>query len=656
MGPLTYALPEDVRAAPGTLVAVHVGRRAMTGVVLSETDKDPGREVRPVDAVLEDFAPLNAEWMGLVDFAARYYQHSVGEVAMRNLPPFLRKAPGPRFAAALKAYRKPHKRQDFPAWEPPELNAGQVRAVQAIDGAAGPKVFMLHGVTGSGKTEVYLRAIEALFAKNPGAQILMLVPEINLTPQLLARVSGRFPGRAVFAMHSGLSDGERMRSFLAMHEKRGDILIATRMGVFASLPELALIVVDEEHDLSYKADDGIRFNARDLAVARAHRRGCPVVLGSATPSLETWKQVREGRYELLALPEKALEPASPADIVLVDPRNAPCEKGLAQPVLEVIGSALAKGEQVLLFINRRGYAPILSCPVCGWVSTCAHCSSHTVYHKRSSRMICHHCGFSQAVPARCPTCGNLDLQVLGAGTQRLEESLEALWPQARVLRIDADVTRTKGAAQSAFERVHAGEVDIVVGTQMIAKGHDFKRVSTVVILNVDAQIAAASGKSEERAFINMMQVSGRAGRAGLHAKIYIQTRFGDRPLFEALRAQDYAAFADAALAERREALAAPYVCQALLAAQAPHLHQAMAFLEDARARGLALPCREELGIAVYDVVPMNLVRLSDKERAQLLFEGPNRRALNAFLSELKAWLVAAKSSVAWHIDVDPIDV
>ena len=652
---LTYLTGEHPLSR-GHIVRVEVGKRRLTGIVTRVHQDDPGRAVKAVDFVFEDIGPMPSEWMTLVEFASKYYQHGFGEVGVSQLPPFLRKAPGPRVKSALASYRKVKEQDSQPPVTPPALNADQETALKAISNARGYRPFVLFGVTGSGKTEVYLRAIEALFARNPTAQVLMLVPEINLTPQLLGRVRARFPGKRVFSMHSGLSAGERMRAFLAMHESRGDVLVATRMGIFASLPNLQMVIVDEEHDLSYKADDGIRFHARDLAIARAYQAGCSVVLGSATPSLETWAHVKAGDYTLLPLPAKAVQPAAPATIQLVDPRAEPVSHGLAQSIIEAVDASLKRQEQVLIFINRRGYSPVLTCPVCGWLASCPHCSAHTVFHKMTMRQICHHCGFSEPVPDACPVCGNQDLQVLGLGTQRLEESLAKLWPAARVLRIDADTTRGKYGAQAAFEAVHAGQADIVVGTQMIAKGHDFKNVSTVVILNVDAQIASGIVRSEERAFMNMMQVSGRAGRAGLKADIYVQTRFGDKPLFEALSRQDYAAYADAALIEREEGQWPPYVFQALLVAQATTLDAAMRFLESARQTAFQIPEKEMLGIAVYDAVPMNLVRLKDKERAQLLIEGATRPALSAFLHIFKSRLDATGSGVSWHLDVDPLDI
>lgn len=654
--PFTYRVPEGMALQPGARVLVTAGRREMVGIVTALSDACALSSVRDIRALYDDIAPLAPNWISLAGFAARYYQRGFGETALPQLPAVFRSRQRPSHARRLEKLRTLPEIAPPAPQAPPELNGEQEGAARSVSQAEGFTVFALMGVTGSGKTEVYLHAIREKLLKNPDGQVLLLVPEINLTPQLEARVRERFPDKRVMTMHSALSATERARAWLAFHEGRGDILISTRMGIFASMRKLCLIIVDEEHDLSYKADDGIRFNARDLAVKRAAIEKCPVVLGSATPSLETWMHVRNGDYRLLELTGRAVPGAIRPELVLVDPRAEAKTGGITKTVAAAVTETLEKGEQTLFFINRRGYAPVLTCPACGWISECPHCSAHTVYHKSRFRMICHHCGYSEAVPRQCPQCGNQDLQALGAGTQRIEETLSSMWPKASILRIDADTTSRKGSAQKAFEAVHEGRADIVVGTQMIAKGHDFQRVSTVAVLDIDAQIAAAGPRSEERAFVNLMQVAGRAGRSGLPSRLFVQTRFSDRLLFKALEKGDYEMFADETLEERAAEGAVPYVYQALLSAQAPTLEKALSFLKEAKAAAQAIIDQGGGEAVVYDPVPMSLVRLQDKERAQLLVEAPSRAKLIRFLREWNAELIMIRTGAAWHIDVDPEDI
>ena len=658
--PLSYKVPEGDEPCVGMRCVVPVGRRDMVGMIIdagNECEIEPTK-VKTYRQLLHEVGPVNAEWLAVTRFAADYYQHGWGEVAMANLPSFFRAKPRPQYLKSLERLRASKSVKSPPQADiPPPLNQEQQAAVKAVVEHRGFGPFVLHGVTGSGKTEVYLHIMAEVLKRNSHAQILFLVPEINLTPQLQNRILRRFADRSVVSMHSGLSAGERARSWLAVHEGRAQILVGTRMAIFANMPHLDLIIVDEEHDLSYKAGDGIRYSARDLAVKRAHVAKIPIVLGSATPSIESWAKVRSGAYQLLTLRERAVKTAVMPTLELVDPRVDKTQKGLCLRVIKAVEEALSRQEQVIVFLNRRGYAPVLTCPSCGWLSTCPHCSTYSVYHKSNGRLICHHCGWSSAVMPHCPDCGNADLTPVGAGTQRLEETLAQLWPQARILRIDRDTTQRKDAAQKAFDAVHAGEVDILVGTQMVAKGHDFQRVSTVVVLNVDSQLASANPRSQERAFANLMQVAGRAGRAGLSAKILVQTRFGDRPIFEALARQSYEMFADDLLKERRNEGAVPFVSQALLMADASHINLALEFLQQAArlgeriAEGMA-----EREVMIFDPIPMALMRVADKERAQLLIEAPNKADLNVFLRQWYRALLEVKTSVHWVVEVDPMDV
>ncbi len=701
------ASEEDV----GRCVRVPFGRGEKSGVIValpSLTDVDPAR-LKPVRHIQREVAALPADWLALVAFAAQYYHAPLGEVVALALPPGLRRADAVASderdpwlevtdagRAALAATRRasaalalvatlgsepPMRRSAVRAlpggaavgdalrrgWlvgraagpnaaavaAAPRLTTEQQAAVEAIAGAGERfAAWLLHGVTGSGKTEVYLRLAErALVA---GRQVLMLVPEIALTPQLEARVAGRFPGANVVSLHSGLAEAARSRGFVQALEGRADIVLGTRLAVFAPLPRLALILVDEEHDASYKQQEGVRYSARDLAVWRAHQRGVPVVLGSATPSLESWMHARSGRYRLLALRTRAVSETLPT-VRSIDTRRMPLDEGISGPLREAIAARLARSEQSLVFLNRRGYAPILSCPSCGWVSDCPHCSAKRVVHLADRRLRCHHCGCDAAIPTACPVCGNQDIRPLGRGTQRVEARLAELFPEARVLRLDRDAARTRAQWESLLARVAGGEADILVGTQMMAKGHDFPRLTLVGVIGADASLHAADFRAPERLFQQLMQVGGRAGRAHLPGEVLIQTEYPDHPLYRHLARHDYDAFAARELDERRAAGFPPHTFQAMLRADAPTLDEALAFLETARA--LALESGRS-PLRVFDPVPMRLTRLARRERAQLLVEADERALLQGFLG---TWMQALRAQRAgrelrWQIDVDPLDV
>ncbi|HTH73513.1 MAG TPA: primosomal protein N', partial [Trinickia sp.] len=543
------------------------------------------------------------------------------------------------------------------------LTDEQTQAVEAIAESKGFAPFLLHGVTGSGKTEVYLSALEALLGSRPDAQALVLVPEINLTPQFEAAFRARFAAlsgdESIVTMHSAMADGERARSWLAAHTGRARIVLGTRLAVLASLPELALIVVDEEHEPAYKQQEGLRYSARDLAIWRAKQRGIPVVLGSATPSLESWWQAEQGRYRRLSLSRRAVAEAVLPTVKLIDleeerRRGRGSVDGISGPLAAALKARLERGEQSLVFLNRRGYAPVLACDACGWLAGCPRCSAYVVLHKGEHALRCHHCGWEARVPRACPDCGNIDIAPLGRGTQRVEETLASLVPGARVLRIDADSTRRKGSAQALFSNVHAGEVDILVGTQMIAKGHDFRRVSLVGVLNADTALFSHDFRAGERLFAQLMQVSGRAGRAGLPGEVLVQTRYPRHALYHALARHDYVGFANATLAERRDAQLPPFVYQALLRAEARTLEAALAFLAQAGAALAEIPAAER--VTVYDAVPMTIVKVANVHRAQLLVESASRASL---LATLRAWQPALrmlKGVLRWSVEVDPLDI
>ncbi|HXY21527.1 MAG TPA: primosomal protein N', partial [Burkholderiaceae bacterium] len=470
------------------------------------------------------------------------------------------------------------------------------------------------------------------------------------------RLSARFPQQRVISLHSALAPHERAKAWIQAHEGRAQIILGTRTAVFASLPRLRIIVVDEEHDASFKSHGGVPFSARDLAVKRAQLEAIPVVLGSATPSLESWHQAQAGRYRLLSLEQRSAMGRAEPLIETVDLHRFPAEQGLASPLRGALEQTLAHGEQALIFINRRGFAPVLRCAACEWLSKCPRCDAFAAYHKVGATLRCHHCGWSRRVPGACPTCGNQDLQAVGQGTQRIEETLQRLWPHARIARIDRDNTqgvRGTSRAGAALEAVHAGDIDILVGTQMITKGHDFRRVSTVGVLNADAQLVAADFRAPERLFAVLMQVAGRAGRAGQSSRVLIQTRFPHHPLFAALARHSFSAFAQEQIEERRSARMPPFVYQALLTSAARTMEQALEFLRRCAA------CKEELpqtrAVTVFDAVPMPLARLASESRGQLLVEAKRRADLHAFLD---AWLprvraLGTRGVLRWAVEVDP---
>ncbi|WP_028213220.1 primosomal protein N' [Paraburkholderia mimosarum] len=558
---------------------------------------------------------------------------------------------------------EPRRISDDAGADVPRLSDEQAEAVDAIGAASGFAPFLLHGVTGSGKTEVYLRALAALLERDPGAQALVLVPEINLTPQFEAAFRTRFAATladdAIVTLHSGLAEGERARNWLAAHTGRARIVLGTRLAVLASLPRLAMLVIDEEHDPAYKQQEGLRYSARDLAVWRAKQLGVPVVLGSATPSLESWWQAEQGRYTRLTLSRRAIADAVLPTVKLIDleeerRRGRASFEGLSGPLVAAMKARLERGEQSLVFLNRRGYAPTLACDACGWVAGCPRCSAYVVLHKPERALRCHHCGWESRIPRSCPECGNVDIAPMGRGTQRIEEALASAVPGARVLRIDADSTRRKGSAQALFSDVHAGDVDILVGTQMIAKGHDFQRVSLVGVLNADNALFSHDFRASERLFAQLMQVSGRAGRAGLPGEVLVQTRYPRHALYHALARQDYVGFANAQLGERRDAHLPPFVYQALLRAEGRTLEAALAFLAQAADALAAIPAAQR--VTAYDAVPLTIVKVMNVHRAQLLVESQSRAALQATLHAWQPALRALRGVLRWNLEVDPLDI
>ena len=645
----------------GQLALVPFGRREVVGVIvaIAENTDVPQEKLKDALAVRTQLRPLADTWLALCRFAADYYQRPLGEVAIPGLPKNLRAVKATSMDRALKNLAKIQPAHDATPSARPVLNVAQQQAVDAIVAARGYTPILLYGVTGSGKTEVYLQAAAQTLAEidvgdNP-AQILILVPEINLTPQLEENVRARFPGVTVATLHSGLAEGERLTHWLSAHIGQARIVLGTRLAILASLPNLKLIVIDEEHDPSYKQQEGLRYSARDLAVWRAHQLDIPIVLGSATPSLETWQHAQSGRYRILELRERAVPDAVLPTVRLIDMERDKPTEGITSSLVTALKLRLERGEQSLLFLNRRGYAPVIACDACGWVSNCSRCTAFMVLHKLDRRLRCHHCGLEHPIPKSCPTCGNVDIQPLGRGTQRVEEGLQQYFPEARILRIDADSTRRKGSAQAAFDTVHRGEVDILIGTQMVAKGHDFQNLTLVGILNPDIALFSHDYRAGERLFAQLMQVAGRAGRiaqkaGGSPSEVLIQTRYPQHPLYAAVVAHDYDRYAMSLLNERQQAALPPFQYQALLRAEAPELQIALDFLESAST------CIEHHGITMNDPIPMTMTRVANIDRAQLLVESTSRPALQAFL---KLWMVAlraTKTRVRWSLEVDPADI
>ncbi len=655
--------------SPGTLVRAPLGKRELLGVVWGGAPGDwPEGELKPLSAVFSELPPLDPAWQDLVTFASAYYQRGLGELAMSVLPPELHKLDAGQLALRL---RKLHKAMAQPAATapdtPPPPSAEQAEVLAQLEGTPPATPVLLHGVTGSGKTEVYLNA--AARALEAGRQVLVLVPEINLTPQLEARFAARFAGRRIVSLHSGLTPAQRLRSWLAAHLGLADLVLGTRLAVFTPLPRLGLIVVDEEHDPSYKQQEGARYSARDLAVYRARLQGARVLLGSATPSLESWQRANEGRYQRLALPSRIGGALLPR-VRLVDMNQQPKERGgagLSPPLLAAIRQRIERGEQSLVFLNRRGYAPVLHCADCGWKSGCPHCSAWRVFHKLDRTLRCHHCGFTERVPRACPECGNLDIAPIGRGTERLEEQIGTLLAASdgtlpRIARIDADSTRLKGSLEAQLGAVHAGEVDVLVGTQMVTKGHDFRRITLVAAVNPDSALFSSDFRAPERLFALLMQAAGRAGRSAEHAQgaeMWVQTWHPQHALYAALRRHDFAAFAASQLEEREAAGLPPFAHLAMLRADARQAEQAQAFLQAAAELAATLPGAE--AVSVYAPVPLPVARVANVERMQMLVESASRPALQRFLA---AWAPAlhglrrggAHKVLRWAIDVDPLSI
>jgi primosomal protein N' (replication factor Y) len=659
-----YLAPADATPADvGLRVVVPFGTGRRVGVILavlplqgSETagDAPDATQLKAAESILRDLPPLPEDWISLCLFAASYYQAAPGEALLQAIPTGLRK-PDPVKRRQLKAVSQPERT----ASSQPLLTPGQSAVLDdLLPRLNGYSANLLFGITGSGKTEVYLRLIEAVL--DQGKQVLLLVPEINLTPLLEARVAQRFPGVPVVSLHSEVTEAARARHFAAALTGEAQIVIGTRLAVFTPMPKLGLIIIDEEHDPAYKQLEGMRYHARDLAVWRAHQAGVPVVLGSATPSPESWANVQSGRYKRLDLPERAHADAVLPDITLLDTRRLTLDEGLSAQLLDELAKGLAAKEQSLLFINRRGYAPVLTCTACGWVSNCRRCAAHLVVHSLDRTLRCHHCGDTSPIPRQCPDCGNADLRPLGRGTQRIEEALHKHFPEARILRVDRDVATTRKQWEALEAQIRSQDVDILVGTQMLAKGHDFPALTRVCVVGADAGLFAADWRAPERLFAQLMQVAGRAGRADKPGRVIVQTEHPEHPLYQCLLRHDTPAFLDLELTARQQAGFPPYAAQAIVRAEAKQIDNVLEFLQRIR---ILVPQEQHPDVFIYDPVPMRMVRLAGRERAQLLLESPSRIALQNFLNQWLPMISAgrgmtrghAPGGVRWGVEVDPLE-
>lgn len=508
--------------------------------------------------------------------------------------------------------------------------------------------FLLHGVTGSGKTEVYLQVIKQVIEQ--GKQVLVLVPEIGLTPQLLSRFTARF-NSPMAIIHSSLNESERQNAWQAAKEHKVTIIIGTRAAVFTPMPDLGLIIIDEEHDASLKQMEGVRYSARDTALMRAHLAKIPIILGSATPSLESLHNCQQKKYTLLKLEHKALSTV-PLHYQLIDLRAQPLYQGLTTTTLKAIQRHLENNNQVLVFINRRGFAPVLLCHQCGWMADCKACDSHLTLHRQTGQLICHHCGLTRRLPSFCESCNSKELVPVGAGTQRVHEYLSDYFPKAQVLRIDRDETRKKNALAQSLDKINKGEAQLIVGTQMLAKGHHFPRLSLVVILDADTGFYNQDFRATEHLGQLLTQVAGRAGRAEQSGEVLIQTHLPHHPLLNLLVQEGYDVFAQHLLQSRKQAALPPFYFLAVLRAQSKSMPDLLQFLH-ATKEHIKIPQLSVMGPA-----PAPLPRKANQYRMQLLVKAPSRSLLNQSLTEMRTWLTLNKLSngIRWNVDVDPMDL
>ena len=711
-GLLTYSYSEPL--PPGTRVLVPFRNKTVVGVVW-ETDIAPDMDTARILSVQTAFVeekPLPQSWRDLLAFTSRYYHYPTGQAVFAALPQGLKETravempqsplfyalneagraqtpPPARFnkkaalwdallsggmtMAALKQVNAQAAKliEDWAeqGWiETTEaaspvlrschgqashsefvLNADQQKASDEIQTAFGKfQPFLLYGITGSGKTEVYFDAMAKVLAQ--GRQVLFLLPEINLTPQLLKRVENRFADVPTAVLHSQMAAGKRTQDYLRAMLGQAKLVIGTRLAVFTPLPDVGLIVVDEEHDGSFKQDNELRYHARDLAVWRAKQSGCPIVLGSATPSLESWHKAQSGAYRLLQLTERAHAAAQLPQVEILNVGRLKLDNGFSPQALQLLKQNFEAGGMSLVYLNRRGFAPALFCGDCGHTFGCPNCSAKMVLHQRARQLRCHHCDHREPIPFKCPDCGNQDLTAVGHGTQRVEETLRAFLPKAAVVRVDRDSTAHKNDWADLYRRIADNEIDILVGTQMLAKGHDFARLNLVIVLNADGSLYSADFRAPERLFAELMQVSGRAGRADKPGKVLIQTQLPEHPVFAAVKAQDYAVFAENELNERQMFAMPPFGFQTAVRADAPRVADAMEFLN--AAKETLAPLLPE-SVSQFGAAPMLMVRLAERERAQIFLESTSRQDLHRAVS---LWVQVLQQNrdgkIRWSVDVD----
>ena len=704
-GLLTYSHSE--RLPQGTRVLVPFRNKTVVGIVW-ETDIAPDMDaarILGVQTAFSDEPPLPENWRDLLSFTSRYYHYPTGQAVFAALPQGLKETravemPQPPLFYALneagRAQTPPPARFNKKAalWDALlsggmtmaalkqvnaqaakliedwaeqgwietaeaakpvlrssefQLNANQQKASDEIQTTFGSfQPFLLYGITGSGKTEVYFDAMAKVLAQ--GRQVLFLLPEINLTPQLLKRVENRFADVPTAVLHSQMAAGRRTQDYLRAMLGQAKLVIGTRLAVFTPLPDVGLIVVDEEHDGSFKQDNELRYHARDLAVWRAKQSGCPVVLGSATPSLESWHKAQSGAYRLLQLTERAHTAAQLPQVDILNVGRLKLDNGFSPQALQLLKQNFEAGGMSLVYLNRRGFAPALFCGDCGHTFGCPNCSAKMVLHQRVRQLRCHHCDHREPIPFKCPDCGNQDLTAVGHGTQRVEETLRAFLPKATVVRVDRDSTAHKNDWADLYRRIADNEIDILVGTQMLAKGHDFARLNLVIVLNADGSLYSADFRAPERLFAELMQVSGRAGRADKPGKVLIQTQLPEHPVFAAVKAQDYAVFAENELNERQMFAMPPFGFQTAIRSDAPRVADAMEFLN--AAKETLAPLLPE-SVSQFGAAPMLMVRLAERERAQIFLESTSRQDLHRAVS---LWVQVLQQNrdgkIRWSVDVD----
>ncbi|QPB81658.1 primosomal protein N' [Pseudoalteromonas rubra] len=704
-----YRLEPQQQPCVGGRVRVKFASRACVAIVVAlKSHSDvPAEKIKAIESVLDTAPVLSPEHLGFLRFGAQYYCHPLGETLFTALPGALRegeqvdktqvpvltltvagrettqlrakkqlslleqlRSAGDATASELKtlgfsqaqikallekALIQEELRTDT-HWQSrplqlgskPRLNPEQATACSAINSETGFRTFLLEGVTGSGKTEVYLQSLEAILAS--GKQALVLVPEIGLTPQTVNRFKRRFEGLPIDLWHSNLTDNERLHTWRRAELGESALVIGTRSAIFLPFQTLGMIVVDEEHDGSFKQQDGLRYHARDLAAYRAAQGQFPLILGTATPALETLQKALQNRYQLLPLTKRA-QTQQDNRFMLVDMKGQAEQSGFAKASLDTIAATLARGQQVMVFLNRRGFAPTLICHECGWLSNCNRCSTSATYHKSLSRLICHHCSEQAFVPVQCPDCGSTQIMPTGYGTEQLEEFLTQQFADFPVHRIDRDSTRRKGSLETVLDEINQGGARLLIGTQMLAKGHHFADVNLVVILDVDSGLYSCDFRATEHMAQLITQVAGRAGRSGEAGTVLLQTHFPEHPLLQDLVNNGYQDFARYALREREETQMPPYSHLALIRAEATNAQLVMAFLSD------LVPATPYPGIQLLGPIPAPMERLAGKYRYQLHIQAAQRKVLHQYLAQLADYIGQHKlaNRVRWSIDVDPMD-